>query len=158
MEDGKVQVPGVFKKILQFQKSVKAIKKDNKNEHFRSFYLDINDLLEEVMPKLNAAGLILIQQIDGNHIRTAVIDAEDGSKIESEMKLPDTAKPQELGSAITYYRRYSIQALLAMQATDDDGETAMGRGQISTPPVKPQTPAAPKKTWTPPANGGTKNV
>jgi hypothetical protein len=29
-----------------------------------------------------------------------------------------------MGSAITYYRRYSLQSLLALQAEDDDGNLA----------------------------------
>jgi ADP-ribosylglycohydrolase len=29
-----------------------------------------------------------------------------------------------MGSAITYYRRYTLQSLLSMQAQDDDGQLA----------------------------------
>jgi UTP-glucose-1-phosphate uridylyltransferase len=34
---------------------------------------------------------------------------------------------QGLGSAITYARRYALQAMLGVAAEDDDGEAAMGR-------------------------------
>jgi hypothetical protein len=36
------------------------------------------------------------------------------------MLLPNLQDPQ-LGSAITYYRRYTLQSLLGLQAEDDDG-------------------------------------
>jgi hypothetical protein len=40
------------------------------------------------------------------------------------MSLPNIQDPQKLGSAITYYRRYTLQSLLGLQAEDDDGNTA----------------------------------
>jgi len=40
------------------------------------------------------------------------------------MKLSDQTDPQKLGSEITYYRRYTLQSLLALQAEDDDGNKA----------------------------------
>jgi len=38
--------------------------------------------------------------------------------------LPSASTPQQLGSAITYYRRYTLQSLLSLQAEDDDGNEA----------------------------------
>ena len=32
--------------------------------------------------------------------------------------------PQKLGSAVTYYRRYTLQSLLGLQAEDDDANSA----------------------------------
>jgi hypothetical protein len=114
---------------------VEAIKKDNTNSHFKSKYFDINGLLEEVLPKLNKHGLILVQRLAANDtgmlLITEVCDAESGESISSTMKLPEVGKPQEYGSAITYFRRYSLQALLGLMAEDDDGNVASGR---SAPP------------------------
>ena len=39
----------------------------------------------------------------------------------STITLPDLTDPQKMGSAITYYRRYSLQSLFLLQAEDDDG-------------------------------------
>jgi hypothetical protein len=36
------------------------------------------------------------------------------------MKLPEILDPQKIGSAVTYYRRYTLQSLLSLQAVDDD--------------------------------------
>ena len=55
---------------------------------------------------------------------TQIIDQENGEKIESTVVLPDNMKPQEFGSAVTYFRRYSLQSMLFLQAEDDDGNMA----------------------------------
>jgi hypothetical protein len=41
--------------------------------------------------------------------------------------LPEINDPQKLGSAITYYRRYTLQSLLALQAEDDDANLASNK-------------------------------
>ncbi len=38
--------------------------------------------------------------------------------------MPDISEPQKVGSAITYYSRYTLQSLLGLQAEDDDANTA----------------------------------
>ena len=127
----------IYKKLLKFQMEVEAIKKDSTNPHFKSKYFDINTLLEEVIPKLAAAGLVLTQCLATNDDGTItflvskVIDSDSGEELVSQVKLPDVLKPHELGSAITYYRRYSLQSMLGLMAEDDDGNTASGR---SSPP------------------------
>ena len=40
--------------------------------------------------------------------------------------------PQEQGSAITYGRRYALAAITGLYQTDDDGEAAQGRKEVST--------------------------
>ena len=40
------------------------------------------------------------------------------------MKLPEILDPQKIGSAVTYFRRGTLQSLLSLQAIDDDGQTA----------------------------------
>ena len=136
---------GVYKKFLDFQKLVKPIKKDSTNNHFKNKYYDINGLLEEVKPKLNACGLVVSQIIDELTLITQVIDIEDGSKLEAKCQLPNlVSDPQKMGSAITYMRRYSLQSLLGLEGEDDDGE-----GYYSRTPTTPSKPAA-TKTWTKP--------
>lgn len=160
------KVPGVYKKLLKFQQSVNPIKKDSTNPHFRNKYFDINGLLEEVKPKLNAAGLIVVQTIDGFTLTSSVIDVEDGSRIECACALPDLKNdPQKMGSAMTYMRRYSLQALLGLEGEDADCEGFYDRSsdrkpvsnKVNTATTKaPETPAPkvegqqPRKTWTKP--------
>lgn len=125
-------------KLLEAQKEIGAIKKDSDNPFFKSKYFDINAILAEVKPKLNKYGLIITQAIDisenRNVIKTIISDVDSDGYIVSVMYLPDLAKPQDMGSATTYYRRYALQSLLALEAEDDDGNVASGK--VYTPEVK----------------------
>ena len=53
-----------------------------------------------------------------------ICDFEGGS-VESSLQLPTNLDAQKMGSAITYFRRYTLQSLLALQAEDDDGNKAI---------------------------------
>jgi hypothetical protein len=120
-------------KLLELQKALKPIKKDSVNPHFKNSYFDINSILEVVMPVLNDLELTLSQPIladtSGRNVLTTKISDSDKVLLESVIILPDLQDPQKLGSAITYYRRYSLVSLLALEAEDDDGNTASGAVQ-----------------------------
>jgi hypothetical protein len=42
-----------------------------------------------------------------------------------------------MGSAITYYRRYTLQSALSLQAIDDDAEAASKPAPSKSTPTKP---------------------
>ncbi len=118
-------------KLLEVQKKIGAIKKDKDNPFFHSKYADINSMLEQVKPIINGYGLILTQPlsvIDGRlGINTFIMDAASEEHIASSCVLPQIEDPQKMGSAITYFRRYSLQSLLALEAEDDDANVASGK-------------------------------
>ena len=114
----------IYAKLLEVQKEVGAISKDSKNPFFKSKYFDINSLIAHVQPLLEENGLLLLQPIEDGVQYSRVIDVESGASIESGLQLPSLNDPQKLGSAITYYRRYTLQSLLGLQAEDDDANLA----------------------------------
>lgn len=118
----------ILKKIFNLQQEVKAIEKDSDNPYFKSKYFDINKIIETLKPILKKEGLAIYQPVvfqDGKNIlKTFIADYECGEQIESSITLPDNLEPQKMGSAITYYRRYSLQSLLMLEAEDDDGNVA----------------------------------
>lgn len=116
----------IYSKLLKVQTEIGAISKDTKNPFYNSKYFDINSLLRQVMPLLQKQELVLIQPIQDGQVKSVIIDTEGGS-VESTMFLPDINDPQKLGSAITYYRRYTLQSLLALQAEDDDGNATINQ-------------------------------
>ncbi len=116
----------IYNKLFEVQKKIGTISKDTKNPFYNSKYFDINSLLKQVTPLLQEQGLVLIQPITDGQVRSVIVDT-DGGSIESAMHLPDIADPQKLGSAITYYRRYTLQSLLALQAEDDDGNATVNQ-------------------------------
>ena len=115
----------IYKQLLEVQKEVGAISKDSKNPFFKSKYFDINKLIEVVNPVLSKHGLVLLQPIEDNKVYSKIFDAnaEKGEKlcVESCIELPNLSDPQKIGSAISYYRRYTLSSLLGLQAEDEDG-------------------------------------
>ena len=115
-----------MKRILEVQKEIGVLSKGSNNPFFKSQYLDLNSLLNEVKPLLEAKGLILMQPINGSSVITQIIDSKDGGVlVTSFMDIPSTlTDPQKIGSCITYFRRYTLKSLLAIAETDDDGNLA----------------------------------
>jgi len=112
----------VYPKLAKVKAVLNPIRKTETNPFLKSKYFDINSLLEQVEPIIQEHGLILTQPIQQGKVTTYLIDPETGDDLGSEIELPNIQDPQKLGSAITYYRRYTLQSLLALQALDDDGE------------------------------------
>jgi len=112
----------VYPKLAKVKAVLNPIRKTETNPFLKSKYFDINSLLEQVEPIIQEHGLILAQPIQAGKVVTYLIDPDTGDDLGSEIELPNIQDPQKLGSAITYYRRYTLQSLLALQALDDDGE------------------------------------
>lgn len=121
-------------KLLDFQKKVGIIKKDAKNPHFKNTYATLTQILSEVKPLLTECCLILLQPINENGVGTIIIDSVSGEKIESFITLPTNLSPQQLGSAITYYRRYTLASLLSLEIDDDDAQSTNNTPKTETKP------------------------
>ena len=118
-------------KLHRAKLAIGKVTKNANNPHFKKAYADINAILDAVEPILLENGLLLLQPIMSNSVCTQIIDIDSGAMIESCMELPAGMNPQQQGSAITYYRRYTLQSTLSLQAVDDDAEKA-------TTPVQPK--------------------
>jgi hypothetical protein len=117
-------------KLLQFQKAIGVIAKDSKNPHFKNTYASLTQILSEVKPVLTTLGLVLLQPINNGKVGTIILDGTT-TIAESWIDLPLNLQPQPLGSAITYFRRYTLSSLLALEIDDDDAQSA------KPSPVKP---------------------
>lgn len=124
MDQKKSEQMKIYTKLLSVKGELGKISKDATNPFFKSKYFDVNGLLEHVEPLLAKHGLLLLQPILTGKVVTEIIDPESGEKVSSEIELPNLQDPQKLGSAITYFRRYTLQSLLGLQAEDDDGNKA----------------------------------
>lgn len=122
-----------LQKISELKKETGKMSKDSTNPFFKSKYFDVNQLLEHLEPIAEAKGLLILQPIINGEVYSQIIDIESGDKIESSIQLTQFNDPQKTGSAITYYRRYSLQSLLGLQAEDDDANKASGKSE------KPET-------------------
>lgn len=112
----------LHQKLHRAKLAIGKVTKNATSHH--SKYADLNAILSTVEPVLLENGLLLIQPIQGNSVCTQIVDVDSGVMLESCMDLPQGVNPQNMGSAITYYRRYTLQSALSLQAVDDDGEKA----------------------------------
>ncbi len=145
MENNTKQVPFV-RKMFNLRSEIDGISKGRANDYHGSVYFDINDTLKMLNPLLLKHELLLTQPIKGNRVYTIIKDInlnEDGEhdQEESFLELPTDLNPQKIGSAITYYRRYTLVSLLGLQAEDDDGNTAIPTGQQKQKRQPVQKPA-----------------
>lgn len=129
----KVEIPkgDVMMKLWHAKQEIGKVYKNANNPHFKRSYADLNAILQTVEPILLAHGLLLMQPINDGCVITRIFDPETATCVESSMRLPDATTPQQMGSAVSYYRRYSLTSLLCLQTTDDDAELA------SKPKAKP---------------------
>jgi hypothetical protein len=121
-------------KLHRAKLAIGKVTKNANNPHFKKSYADLNAIIEAVEPILLENGLLLLQPIQGNSVCTQIIDIDSGAKVESCMELPVALSPQQQGSAITYYRRYTLQSTLSLQAVDDDGASA-SKSTPTKPPI-----------------------
>lgn len=118
--------------------------KSSNNPHFRSKYANLEAVVDASRDVLASNGLAVMQGaghvLDGKlHLTTRILH-QSGQWVESEFAMPLAKQdPQATLAALTYARRGSLMAILGMPAVDDDGETAMGRGQA------PANEPAPRK-------------
>jgi len=121
------------KAFVTAQKAMEAVKKAATNPAFKTKYADLSEVVEAVVPALNAAGVGVIQNAgnDGEFVFVSTtLLHESGASVTSTLRLrPSKTDPQGIGSAITYGRRYSLLAMTGAAPEDDDGNSASGPRQ-----------------------------
>lgn len=141
------QPNAVYAALLRARPKFKPLVKSGKNAHFKNSYATLADLYECCVDALASEGLLIVQTIHvlpSLHLTTAIVHAESGDSIEASLPISATANPQDRGSELTYARRYTVAPLLSLEGElDDDGETAVGRGQAK--PLAQARPAVPAK-------------
>jgi hypothetical protein len=111
-----------------------SVKKDAANPFHKSKYASLGAHLELSEAVLAKHGLLMLHNpnmINNQHMLVATLHhPESGQWIKSYLPLCNPkADSQGIGASLTYMRRYSINSMLGLNAEDDDGETASGRGK-----------------------------
>ena len=119
--------------MLAFQKLAVTAKKDGKNPHFRSNYSKLESVIEAVNQG-NQFGLFFTQEIEVKNYQKDIVVVTTVRHIDDDntyvSKLPillddvSMKNPQKIGSAITYAKRYTLQAVYGLPSEDDDGNEA----------------------------------
>jgi len=135
-------------------------------------YATLANIHEVLLPLMAALGLAWIckptLREDGRFVLAyTLLHAPSGEREDGDYPLPDSGGPQQLGSAITYGRRYLITAVTGIVAEDDDdGRAAQDDHEAAlqawNAPARPHTRKAdrhradrdgplPDDQWTTPA-------
>ena len=119
------------KALSKAQAEMSGAKKNSNNPFFTSKYADLKEVIECVKEPFANNGLSFVQfpiSNDGFAGVETVIIHSSGEWISNEYMLKVSKNdPQGMGSAITYARRYALQAACGVPSEDDDAESAMGR-------------------------------
>lgn len=156
--------------------------KNKENPHFKSWYADLKNVIESFRPHLAANGLSFTQSTvlppgSKDWLLVLTLRHESGEVLDTSMPINLFQAPQQVGSALTYLRRYQAATFFGIAADDDDDGNAateahkkaqQGRQQgpqqnrQSNPPPKPngqgqpaqrQPQASPPAAKEPPAKG-----
>lgn len=120
----------LYMALLSAAKDFGPVLKNANNPAFRTKYADLGAVLDAVTDPLANHGILLLQRFThdqgGALLITELVHAESGQAIASVVPVvaKDPTDPQKMGGAITYYRRYSLLALLGLAPEDDDGNAA----------------------------------
>jgi hypothetical protein len=116
--------------LIKAQSQMQGISKEGKNPAFKSKYVTLDSILDTLRPILTSNGLMLTQgSQQPETMQTVTVESRiihtSGEWISTTVTIPVT-KPDAhgLGSALTYGRRYSVSALLAISADEDDDANA----------------------------------
>lgn len=101
-------------------------------------YAPLDTIFSAVRAPLSENGLAIVQLLDGADLVTMLMH-ESGVSIHGRVPLPrvEGESVQEYGSAVTYLRRYALQAILGIASEeDDDGNAAAGNRATARPAAR----------------------
>lgn len=124
----------VYIALSKFQCNVDNIKKDKKGYNY--VYADLPSIVQHIRPLLMSNSLGYSQPVSCENnvlnVKTIVFSTKDGSNIESNFSFDlsklGTSKQsimQDIGSVITYIRRYTLTSMLGI-VTDEDPDGIIG--------------------------------
>lgn len=126
------QINEIMEALSKAQSEMTHAVKDTSNPFFKSKYADLGAVWDACRGPLSKNGLAVTQIVNQEGEKPTLITLlghQSGQWIKSVMQLPiQKPGPQEIGSCITYCRRYSLAALVGVYQDDDDAEAAEGRG------------------------------
>jgi hypothetical protein len=126
-------IQNLSKAMAEFQKAIKQPLKDANNPFFKKPYVPLENVVEAINKTGSPLGISFMQFASSDEtgsieVATLVMHST-GEYIEFppvRMK-PESNKPQAVGSAITYAKRYALSAIFGITSDkDDDGNEATG--------------------------------
>jgi hypothetical protein len=124
--------------LARAQANFGPIGKGHTNDHFRSKYADIADVLAIVRPVLAAEGIAVSQptRITEHGCELVTVLLKGSERMESAFPMPTNLKPQDTLSWLTYLRRGQLCSMLGIHPSGEDDD---GNGAQASQPVTKRT-------------------
>ena len=107
--------------LCSFQGEVEKINKEATNPFFKSKYATLANILDVIREPLHKNGLSFVQFPTDQFGLVTRLMHNSGEWLEAEYVMQPTKNtPQEIGSCITYMRRYALGSILGLNIDDDD--------------------------------------
>lgn len=149
------QVNELAKALSLAQAEMRGAVQDEGNPFFKSRYSSLESCWDAARGPLTKNGLSVAQALGyktecGPTLITTLLHSS-GQWIEGEQPIfPKSQAPQDMGSAISYSRRYGFAAIIGLYQTDDDAEAAHGRAPQGARPQAVARPNNPRQPDGPP--------
>lgn len=134
------EMKNLYKALAKFRQQLKQPVKDGANPYFKSTYVTLDGVIKAVDTALEGTGLSYIQEAatsDGLPAVRTVLFHEDGGTMASgwlSLPLKNGATPQDVGSLLTYAKRYQLATFFGVSSdVDDDGNSASSQGDQRYP-------------------------
>ena len=156
MEISNEQMATLAKALAKAQKAMTACTKDAKNPFYNSKYATLNEVMGVLRDPLADNDLAVIQDADTDlEARTVgvvtriihgsgafIVSPRLSAPLKSEYSKSGVELPpsvQQIGSLVTYLRRYSLSSFLTVSVEDDDGNSVSEIGKGAAPLPVPGT-------------------
>jgi len=131
------QTPALDAALAAFQDEFLVVPLDGENPHFGSRYATLPTIVTKMTPVLRTHGLMFKSHTDvvdgANVLVVTLLHIESGETMLGRMRIPDV-NPQGIGSALTYFRRYTMLTMTGVVADgDDDGNAASAPPRAEDP-------------------------
>lgn len=140
--------------LSKAQAAMQAAKKDSANPHFGSRYSSLAEVWDAIREPLTRQGLSVVQlpsatgaavtvetllmHVSGQWFRSRVTFPLRPEFNKTGAELPPSA--QQIGSAITYGRRYGLTAMVGVSSADEDDDGNAASRRTEQPPAADQPP------------------
>jgi hypothetical protein len=110
---------------------------------YRYSYADLASIADQVRPLLAKHGFAFVSKptlnANGRFVLAYALVHRTGARESGEFPLNENLKPQQIGSLITYARRYSLTAVLGLTPDDDDDAAGAqyGSNDATSTPKRP---------------------
>lgn len=130
--------------LAKAQSEIKGAKKDAENPFFKSTYADLASVWDACRDALSKNELSIAQPtdfLDGSMVLKTILMHSSGESITGILPIMvgEKATAQQVGSAITYARRYALAAMVGVAPEDDDGQSASQTTAKTTVKQPPQS-------------------